>query len=223
MLRQSCDPADSRSLNSNMPIEISTKEGRLQANGLDVSYLEAGRGDLLIVFPPQDGELFDPLITKLAESQRVISLDLSSRRSSTIEGSAEKLSDAFAKFGLDRYCAIGISDGAAPALAQAIAAPEQVDKLILLSPIKLSQHSIVRLDEVNAPTLVVVGTRDTSGSAEAGRLCREKIRACHLSFLYGADHALAADRLDTCLNPIKEFLEQGEQFIISRESQLIHP
>lgn len=177
-----------------MPIEISTKEGRLQANGLDVSYLEAGRGDPLIVFPPQDGELFDPLITKLAESQRVISLDLSSRRSSTIEGSAEKLSDAFAKFGLDRYCAIGISDGAAPALAHAIAAPEQVDKLILLSPIKLSQHSIVRLGEVNAPTLVVVGTRDTSGSAEAGRLCREKIRACHLSFLYGADHALAADR-----------------------------
>jgi hypothetical protein len=45
----------------------------------------------------------------------------------------------------------------------------------------------------------------------------------HLSFLYGADHALAADRLDACLNPIKEFLEQGEQFIISRESQLIHP
>jgi hypothetical protein len=104
-----------------MPIEISSKEGRLQANGLDVSYLEAGRGDPLIVFPPQDGELFDPLITKLAESQRVISLGLSSRRSSTIEGSAEKLSDAFAKFGLDRYCAIGISDGAAPALAQAIA------------------------------------------------------------------------------------------------------
>jgi hypothetical protein len=31
-----------------MPIEISTKEGRLQANGLDVSYLEAGRGDPLI-------------------------------------------------------------------------------------------------------------------------------------------------------------------------------
>jgi len=51
-----------------MPIEISTKEGRLQANGLDVSYLEAGRGDPLIVFPSQDGELFDPLITKLAES-----------------------------------------------------------------------------------------------------------------------------------------------------------
>lgn len=188
MLRPSCDPADSRSLNTNMPIEISTKDGRLRANGLDVSYLEAGRGDPLIVFPPQDGELFDPLTTKLPEPQRVISLDLSSRRSSTIEGSAEKLSNAFAKFGLDRYCAIGISDGA----AHAIAAPEQVDKLILLSPIKLSQHSMVRLGEVNAPTLV--DTRDTSGSAEAGRLCREKIRACHLSFLYEAEHALAADR-----------------------------
>jgi predicted esterase len=123
-----------------MPIEISTKREGCRPMGLTSVISKPGRDDPLIVFPPQDGELFDPLITKLAESQRVISLDLSSRRSSTIEGSAEKFSDPFAKFGLDRYCAIGISDGAAPALAQAIAAPEQVDKLILLSPI--SFHSI---------------------------------------------------------------------------------
>ena len=64
--------------------------------------------------------------------------------------------------------------------------------------------------------------RDVAG-IEAGRLCREKIRSCHLSFVYGAGQMLVSDRSEACLNPIVQFLEEGEQFIIFRESQVVRP
>jgi len=99
-----------------------------------------------------------------------------------------------------------------------------VDRLILLSPLQLSEGAeLLDLADVKAATLVLVGTRDTSGAIEAGRLCRERIRSCHLAFVYGAGHAIAVDRLEACLDSIVQFLEQGEQFIIFRESQVIRP
>jgi predicted esterase len=119
---------------------------------------------------------------------------------------------------------MGVAHGASLALAQAIAAPEQIDKLILLSPrFAQSAEAVANLAQVKVPTLVLVGTRDTSGSVEAGRLCREKIRVCHLSFVYDAGQAVAADRLEACVDSIADFLDQGEQFIIFRESQMIRP
>jgi pimeloyl-ACP methyl ester carboxylesterase len=152
-------------------------------------------------------------------------LDLSNHEAEAADRLAEELSRALVKLGIDRYSVIGISSGAAHALAQAIAAPEAIEKLILLSPIAPSVHSIATasLGQIKAATLVLVGTRDASGAAEAGRLCQEKIRACHLSFIYGATHAIAQDRFEACVDTIREFLEQGEQFIISRESQVIRP
>jgi pimeloyl-ACP methyl ester carboxylesterase len=209
-----------------MPNEISAKEGELQVNGLSVRYFEAGAGDALIVVPAPDHEpSFDQLTSKLAESYRVICLDLSNHGAEATDRLAEKLSQAIVKLGINRYTVIGISSGAGHALALAIAAPEAIEKLILLSPIQPSAHSIATssLGQVKAATLVLVGTRDPSRAAEAGRLCREKIHACHLSFIYGATHAIAQDRLDACVDTIREFLQQGEQFIISRESQMIRP
>ena len=87
----------------------------------------------------------------------------------------------------------------------------------------MTRRHLLQWAGISAATLVLVGTRDTSGAIEAGRLCREKIQSCHLSFVYGAGHALAGDRPEACLNPIVQFLEQGEQFIIFRESQVIRP
>ncbi len=97
--------------------------------------------------------------------------------------------------GIGRCSAIGISAGARPALALAIAAPELIDRLILLSPLQLFEGTeLLDLAGVKAATLVLVGTRDTSGAIEAGRLCRERIGSCHLSLVYGAGHAVADDR-----------------------------
>src|SRR6266851_3570135 len=204
-----------------MSKEINRKEERLEADGLSIGYFEAGNGNPMIVFPAKDGDLNDPLLRKLAESHRIISLNLSSSNSAAANQLAEKLPGALTSLGIEQYSVMGISAGAGHALALAIAAPERIDKLILLSPLLSEGAELLDLAEVKAATLVLVGTRDTSGAIEAGRLCRERIRSCHLAFVYGAGHAIAADRLEACLDSIVQFLEQGEQFIIFRESQVI--
>jgi 3-oxoadipate enol-lactonase len=206
------------------PAEMKAKPGTLEADGLRVHYLEAGSGEPLIVFPDRDGELFDSLLDKLAGRSRVIAFDLSAGGTITPRDVAAKLSHGLPRLGVGRYAVMGVGRGAALALAQAIAAPEQIDKLILLSPqFARSTEAVANLAQVKAPTLVLVGTRDASGSIEGGRLCREKIRVCHLSFVYDAGHAVASDRLEACADPIADFLDQGEQFIIFRESQMIRP
>lgn len=198
------------------------REGTLEANGLRIRYVEAGGGEPLIVFGTGDGELFDPLLGKLAGRSRVIALDLNA----AAHDLPEKLSHGLMRLGVERYSVMGVSRGAALALGQAIATPDQVDKLILLSPTwppGQSAELAAGLAQVKAPTLVVAGTRDYSGSIEVGRLCRERIRTCHLLFVYDAGHAVAADRLEACAASLADFLDQGEQFAISRESQMIRP
>jgi pimeloyl-ACP methyl ester carboxylesterase len=205
-------------------VEMNAKPGTLEADGLRVHYLEAGSGEPVVVFPDRDGELFDSLLGKLAGRNRVIAFDLSAGGTITPRDVAAKLSQGLPRLGVDHYAVMGVAHGAALALAQAIAAPEQIDKLILLSPqFAQSVEAVANLAQVKAATLVLVGTRDASGSVEAGRLCREKIRVCHLLFVYDAGHAVTADRLEACINSIADFLDQGEQFIIFRESQMIRP
>ena len=204
--------------------EVSGKPGTLETDGLRVHYLEAGSGDPVLVFPDREGDLFDSLLARLARRNRVIAFDLSAGGTITPRDLAAKLVQGLPRLGVNRCAVLGVARGATLALAQAIATADQIDKLILLSPQFASiADASSGLALVKAPTLVLVGTRDTTGSIEAGRLCREKIRTCHLSFVYDAGHSLAADRLEACSDSIADFLDQGEQFIISRESQMIRP
>ena len=71
--------------------------------------------------------------------------------------------------------------------------------------------------------MVLVGTRDRSGSREAGQIFRAQVPACHLLLVYDAGHAIAAERRAACLASISEFLEQGEGFIVFHDSQMIRP
>jgi pimeloyl-ACP methyl ester carboxylesterase len=209
-----------------MPAATVVKEGMLEADGFRIRYVDAGEGAPIVVFGTGAGELFDPLLGKLAGRSRVIALDLNPAAIATARDLPEKLSHALTQLAVERYSVMSVSRGAVLALAQAIATPNQVDKLILLSPAwppGQSAESAAGLDRVKAPTLVIAGTRDNSGSVEAGRLCRERIHTCHLLFIYDAGHAVAADRLEACAASVSDFLDQGDQFAISRESQMIRP
>jgi hypothetical protein len=208
-----------------MAKDLSRKEQTLESDGFSsISYVEVGTGAPLVMLPAGDGDLADPLFGKLAESHRIICLNLSSSDFTMANRVAERLPRALTSIGIEQFSVMGISAGARPAVALAIAAPERVDRLILLSPLELSEGAeSLDLASIKSATLVLVGTSDRPGAAEAGRLCRERIRSCHLSFVYSAGPALTANRPEACLNPIVQFLEQGEQFIIFRESQMIRP
>ena len=202
------------------------REGVLECNGLTIRYVESGEGQPVVVFPAGDGKLFDDAAAALAMHHRVIVCDALASGVGKIQDFAAHLAPALARLGVASFSVIGVSRGATLALAQAVYTPEQVQRLVLLSPPLASIQNPeleARLREVKAPTLVLVGTRDRSGSREAGHMCRAQVPSCHLLLVYDAGHAIAADRREACLSPISEFLEQGEGFIVFRDSQLIRP
>jgi pimeloyl-ACP methyl ester carboxylesterase len=202
------------------------RKGILEYSDLTIRYVESGQGQPIVVFPAGEGELFDDVAAELATHYRVIVLDVSGSGLGKIQDFAENLSQALARLGVAAFSVIGIARGATLALAQAVSTPERVQRLVLLSPSLTSvQHPELgaKLREVKAPTLVLVGTGDRSGSREAGHLCRAQIPSCHLLLVYDAGHAIAVDRREACLSPINEFLEQGEGFIVFHDSQLIRP
>jgi pimeloyl-ACP methyl ester carboxylesterase len=207
-----------------MAIELDWKERGLHDDAPRMRCFEAGNGAPIIVFPSEDGGLTNPILGKLAESYRIICLDLTSRADSNanqLTQITQKLPNALTRLGIERSSLVAIAAGSRSALALAIAAPERIDRLILISPqLPTDSAELPELSAVKAATLVLIGTSNSPAATEAGRLCREKIPSCHLSFVYGDE---LARNLGAWLAPIIQFLEEGEQFIIFRQSQLIRP
>jgi pimeloyl-ACP methyl ester carboxylesterase len=201
------------------------RTGVLECDGLPIPYREVGEGQPVLIFPADQGSLFDDMVTALATHYRVIVLDVPVN-TGTKQDFAKQLLPALARIGVGSFSVIGVSCGTTAALAQAVYTSEQVHRLILVSPARaLAQDTELgaRLSDIKTPTLVLVGTLDRSGSREAGHTFRENIPTCHLLLVYDAGHAIAADRHDACLAPIGEFLEQGEGFIVFHDSQMIRP
>jgi pimeloyl-ACP methyl ester carboxylesterase len=200
------------------------KEGVLECDGLSLRYAEAGEGEAVIVFPAEEGGRFDDVAEALSSRYRVLAIDVPVGAGKAPD-LAKQLTRGLARIGTTSFNVVGESRGAALALAQALYTPEQVQRLVLLSPLlEVVQHPEfeAELGKIATPTLVLVGTRDRSGARDAGHVCRERIPACHLVLVYEAGQALLADRREACLTPINEFLEQGEGFIVFHESHLVH-
>src|SRR5262245_24604894 len=181
------------------------KEGVLEYNGLSIRYVEAGEGRPVVVFPADRGVLFNDIAAEVATHHRVLMLDASASGLGKVQDFAENLAQALAQIGVASFSIIGVSQGSTAALAQAVCMPDQVQRLVLVSPLLASvQHPELgdRFREIRAPTLVLVGTHDRSGSREAGHILREQIPACHLLLVYDAGHAIVADRHEACLSPI---------------------
>lgn len=196
------------------------KEGTLTGNDTQIRYVESGQGEAVIVFPGTATPVFDALATDLAHDHHVFVFD------GDTANLARELPQALAQRNVTSCSVVGSGNGALPALTLALSAPDQVQKLVLLSPSIASvqaPHVNGQLKDIKAPTVVLVGTRDRSDARETGRLCREQIPICHLLLVYEAGETLIADRREACLSPIREFLTQGEGFIVTHESQMIRP
>jgi pimeloyl-ACP methyl ester carboxylesterase len=80
-----------------------------------------------------------------------------------------------------------------------------------------------RMRTLDTPTLVLFGTLDRLIPPEMGRIYKELIRNCHLSFVYDAGHAIGAERPEAFAEVVSDFLERHEAFAISRTGTVIYP
>ena len=135
--------------------------------------------------------------------------------------------------GAEQYGLVGLSDGANAALHHALANPEAVDVLVLVSPTAIrpaagdANDAAVeledRLPDVQCPTLVVFGGDDKSTAPEAASIYRERIPNCNVAFVYAAGHDIAADRPQALVNLVSDYLERRETFIVQNRSGVINP
>jgi pimeloyl-ACP methyl ester carboxylesterase len=211
-------------------------EGYAEADGTRVCYFEAGRGDPLVILHGEDTASPTELDGMLAERYRVIALKLPGTGTpgggpqAATRNLARTMCRAAVRIGLTRYRLVRGTEGSPVALWQAIDFPEQVESLVLIAPPPAdpSEHGDggglgSRLGEVQAPTLVVFGTRDTAIAPSTGRFYRERIPNCYYILMYEAGHAIAAERPQALYQLVDDFLERGDAFIVNRTSGLINP
>ena len=135
--------------------------------------------------------------------------------------------------GAEQYGLVGLSDGANAALDHALANPETVDVLVLVSPTAIRPGDgdpngdaaglEARLPDVKCPTLVVFGQEDRSVQPDAASIYRERIPNCNIAFVYAAGHDIAADRPQALVNLVSDYLERRETFIVQNRSGVINP
>ncbi len=216
----------------------------VRLDGSQVRYLEAGHGDPVVILARgSDDPSSLPLSNLLANHFHVFVFDIShlappssNEQPQLPRDLARNLVRATSAAGLKRYALVSTSADVAIALWQAIDVPHQIDALVLISPaLVLSGESDAgndlftdpelarRLGELQAPTLLLVGTEDPAIPPETGRMYVERIPHCYYILVYDAGRAIEAERPDALFAVVRDFLERRETFIVKRPGTAVNP
>ena len=98
--------------------------------------------------------------------------------------------------------------------------------LVLIAPLPATSNGAsaeLPLEQINAPTLVMFGTRDQIVAPETGRIYAQRIAKCFYTLVYDAGHKIGADRPQALCTVVRDFLEHREKFLVPRESSIINP
>ena len=213
------------------------------SDGSQVRYLEAGRGEPVVVLARGDDPSSLPLSIMLANHFHVFVFDIShlappssNEQSLLPRDLARNLARAAAAAGMKRYALVSTSADVAVALWHVIDAPQQVDALILISPaLVLSDPSdagndcftdpelACRLSELQAPVLLLVGTEDQAIPRETGRMYVERVPHCYYILVYDAGRAIEAERPEALFAVVRDFLERRDTFIVKRPGTAFNP
>jgi pimeloyl-ACP methyl ester carboxylesterase len=201
-------------------------EAFVEAGGLSIRYVQAGKGHPIIYLHEDDGPQPSPSHELLAQTFRVITLELPQNRgSASIEDVARSLNAAVTALGIERYSVMGTSFASTVALWMAILRPESVDAIVLSTPAAppADESFEQRAAELPQPVLVLLGTDDKVTPPECTRLYRALLQSCHIVFVYGAAQAIDADRPEAFASLVGDFLTRKDQFVVRDTSALIHP
>jgi pimeloyl-ACP methyl ester carboxylesterase len=115
-------------------------QGSVTADGFTVRYFEAGTGSPIVVLHGAGGPRFTVALDLLAESHRVILIEMPgwgdepNTRTETLAQLADTVAEAVAAIGIERYHLLGTSMGGATAVWVALNHPERLISLVLEAP-----------------------------------------------------------------------------------------
>lgn len=116
--------------------------------------------------------------------------------------------------GADRFALLAQGEDCSVAFLAALAAPDKVEMLVLLSPAALDAGGAPveaalagRLGEVKAQTLALFGTRSTSAPPAMGGHYKRVLPACHLIYVFDAADT-SCERLEAVSEVTGDFLRR---------------
>ena len=72
-----------------------------------------------------------------------------------------------------------------------------------------------RVAAIQAPTLILMGTKDEIIPPETGRYLKTQIAGSHLAYVYDAAHVIQSDQPERYLRLVSSFLERGDAYIVN--------
>src|SRR6516225_9669386 len=154
----------------------------ISVDGKELRYTDAGAGNVLLLLQPV---LNTALSDQLAVNFRVISVEV---RDPGKGAQISKMLGAIAQqLRVDKYALIGESKLASAAIAGAIDSGDSVEALVLIAPVSDGSNGApadLPLEQIEAPTLVLFGTRDRVVAPEAGRIYARRIPKCFYTLVY---------------------------------------
>jgi pimeloyl-ACP methyl ester carboxylesterase len=212
-------------------------------SGGELRWEELGEGAPLVYVAGSERPRWTDALQELARTFRVYLPDLpgwglsvGSSEGADVEGAARVLAALLPLLAPEgRVHLVGSSLGGTIALWLAALHPELVERLVVSAPMAFlpgdsSPHTGAagavawdqalydRLPALEAPVLVLLGTRDALVPAETAHVYRERLPHCHVTYVYGAGHDIPADRPEAFARLTAEFLAYGEGFVRNRGS-----
>lgn len=147
-------------------------------------------------------------------------------------GSEDQVAAAVTPLASGPYGLVAVSSATSVAIRHALRSPESVAALILVSPTAVRPAGSPagsaldlesRLGEIQCPTLAVFGQADGTIDPVAPSIYRSRIPNCNVAFVYDAGHDIAAERPQSLLNLVTDYLERRETFIVQSRSGAINP
>jgi len=72
-----------------------------------------------------------------------------------------------------------------------------------------------KLDALEAPTLVLLGTEERVVPPAAGHLLKSRLKRCQLVYVYDAGHGMEVDQPERTATLIRDFFVRGDGFIVN--------
>jgi pimeloyl-ACP methyl ester carboxylesterase len=198
-------------------------ERRIDADGTPIRCLERGHGETVVALHGESGAAPTAFEQLLTQKFRVLALESPAFAALAPQDAARVLARAIAMLGIAKYALVAGGRAAAAALCHAAEAAAAPETLVLLSPTGPLAGAEMRLGDIKAPTLVLVGTKDEPATEAAGRRCAERIPESYPMLVYDSGPAMEAERPAALFEAVADFLERRGRFVLERQTSAISP
>jgi pimeloyl-ACP methyl ester carboxylesterase len=193
----------------------------VSVNRTEFRYTDNGSGDAVLLLQPV---LNRALADHLAVNHRVIGIEV--RDPGKGPQISELVGAVLEQLRISKYGLIAESELASAAIAHTIKSGGSVEALVLIAPPSDASNGAsadLPLEQINAPTLVLFGTRDEIVAPETGRIYAARIPKCFYTLVYDSGHDIANDRPQALHAVVRDFLAHREKFVFPHESSVINP